>query len=62
MEEHSRGDPEAIALVNEIKTNWNTEDLVLNGDRLIEFSQHKEDFRKHLVAGKQLEWVLDRFN
>ena len=61
MEEYCRRDPEALALVNEIKTNWNTDDLVLIRDRLKEFNQHKEDFRKCLIAAKQLEWVLDNF-
>jgi len=61
MDDHSREDPEAISLVNEIKTNWNTDDLVLNGGRLKEFNEHKEDFMKYLIAGKQLEWVLDNF-
>ena len=61
MDDHSREDPEAISLVNEIKTNWNTDDLVLNGGRLIEFNEHKEDFKKCLFAAKQLEWVLDHF-
>ena len=35
--------------------------MVFAGDRLEQFNQHMEDFKKCLIAAKQLEWVLDHF-